>query len=157
MPHIVLFLVAGASRKPPLIHPFALFENLQNAPKRREGHNTENGGEEGVVNKERQATKHNAREQKYPPAPHPKIVLGFDYNGVKKADYQECGKAHNYSCEIHSKGDVKLISDTLEKVQQKVAHPSGVVDVGAVVGIGNNDHLALWYVVTNQFGMLLTD
>ena len=110
--------MAGASRKPPLIHTFALLENLQDTPKRREGRNTKNGGEEDVVDKERQGTKNYAREQKYPPASRPKIELGFDYNGVKKADYQECGKAHNYSCEIHSKGDVKLISDTLEKVQQ---------------------------------------
>ena len=47
-----------------------------------------------------------------------------------------------------------LVPNLLEKVQEQVAHAGGVVDVGAVVGIGDDECLATGDIVANQAGVL---
>ena len=46
-----------------------------------------------------------------------------------------------------------LVPNLLEKVEQQVAHAGGVIDVGAVVGVGDNQRFALRDILANQLGV----
>ena len=93
--------MARTLRKPTLSHSFALLFQLQYAPKRGEGGNSEYGRGNQILNKDRQCTEYYACNKECPPTLCAEVVLRLDDNRMKESDNQEGCKTDYDACEVH--------------------------------------------------------
>ena len=87
-------------RKPSLTHPFALLEDLEDAPQARKTGDAEDGTPEEVGNQQGSRQKKDAGEEEHPPAAGAEIILPLDDDGMEQTDDKESAKPQQGAFEI---------------------------------------------------------
>ena len=86
----------GISGEPPLLDASGLLLQLADAPKQGKAHDSQDGGEQGMLHEQGGGAEGEATRQENRPYPVGKVILALDDDGMKDADDDEgeIGRAH---------------------------------------------------------------
>jgi hypothetical protein len=98
---LVLIFAFRVHRKPSFADALTLFEDLANAPKRREGKDAQEDGDIRVIHQQRAACRQDSDNEKRPPGLDTEIVLRLNDQRVKDTDTQERTCTEKNAFKIH--------------------------------------------------------